>query len=289
MYIFLNDKIVPEPEAVVSVYDHGFLYGDGIYETMRAYEGVIFMLEKHLGRLGRSASFLKLRVPDEELIRRAVYQTLDANRLSDAYIRITISRGKGPVGLDPALCTEPTFVVIAEQFKPYAETLYKEGVRLIIAKTRRNLAEAINPMIKSLNFLNNIFAKMEAKERDAYEAIMLNAEGCIAEGTISNIFFIKGDILCTPSLDTGVLDGITRDLVIGLAKGAGMGVREARFYPEDIFGAAEVFFSNTTAEIMPVSKVEDAIYGAGTVTRALRDLYRERVTRYVEENRGRKG
>ncbi|RPI32802.1 MAG: branched-chain amino acid aminotransferase, partial [Nitrospiraceae bacterium] len=266
MHIFLNKTIVPESEAVVSVYDHGFLYGDGIYETMRAYGGVVFMLEEHLERLARSASFLKLALPDAGFITDAVYRTIEANKLSDAYIRVTVSRGRGPIGLDPALCKEPTFVVIAEPFSEYPEHLYRDGVKLIIAKTRRNLVEAVNPKIKSLNFLNNIFAKVEAKERGAYEAIMLNSEGLIAEGTISNIFFVKDDLLCTPASEVGVLDGITREIVISSAKKSGMKVSEGAFYPADLFSASEVFFTNTTSEIMPVAQVELVEYKVGEVT-----------------------
>ena len=218
MNIFLNKALVPESEAVVLVYDHGFLYGDGIYETMRAYNGVVFMLEKHLERLCRSASITKLSLPETGFITDAVLRTIEANKLSEAYVRVTVSRGKGPIGLDPALCKEPTFVVVAEDFREYPGHLYSEGVKLIIAQTRRNLVSAISPRIKSLNFLNNIFAKMEAKERGAYEAIMLNAEGMLAEGTVCNIFFVKDNVLCTPAAEVGVLDGITRELVISMAQ-----------------------------------------------------------------------
>lgn len=281
MYIFLNKTLVPEPEAVVSVYDHGFLYGDGIYETMRAYKGVVFMLEKHLERLGRSASLTKLAVPEAGFITEAVCRTIEANKLSEAYIRVTVSRGKGPIGLDPALCKEPTFVVIAEPFREYPEHLYSNGVKLIIANTRRNLLSAINPKIKSLNFLNNIFAKMEAKERAAYEAIMLNAEGVLAEGTVSNIFFVKDNLLCTPAPEVGVLDGITRELVLSIAKKSGLRVSEDRFYPADLFSASEVFFTNTTSEIMPVSQVELVAYRVGEVTKSLRVLYKEEVRKYI--------
>ena len=281
MYIFLNKKIVQEADAVVSVYDHGFLYGDGIYETMRVYNGVVFMREKHLERLGRSASLTKLVVPDTGFITDAVRRTLEANKLSNAYVRVTVSRGKGPVGLDPALCKEPTFVVIAEPFHEYPEHLYKNGVKLIIANTRRNLVEAINPKIKSLNFLNNIFAKVEAKERGAYEAIMLNVEGVIAEGTVSNIFFVKENVLCTPAPEVGVLDGITRELVISIANKSGVRVSEGRFYPSDLFSASEVFFTNTTSEIMPVSQVEAASFKVGKVTKSLHALYKEEVSRYI--------
>ncbi|PKL52466.1 MAG: branched-chain amino acid aminotransferase [Nitrospira bacterium HGW-Nitrospira-1] len=286
MRIFLNKKIVPEPEAVVSVYDHGFLYGDGIYETMRAYNGVVFMLDKHLERLGRSASLTKLDIPETGFIKDAVSMTMEANKLSDAYIRVTVSRGKGAIGLDPALCKEPTFVVIAEHFKKYPEHLYSSGVKLVIAKTRRNLVFAINPKIKSLNFLNNIFAKMEAKERGAYEAIMLNAEGLIAEGTVSNIFFVKDNVLCTPAPEVGALDGITREVVINLAKKNGVKVSEGEYYPDDLFNASEVFFTNTTSEIMPVSQVELIDYKVGDVTKSLHMLYKEEVSAYIKNYRG---
>lgn len=285
MYIFLNKTIVPEPEAVVSVYDHGFLYGDGIYETMRAYNGVVFMLEKHLERLARSASFTKLALPETAFITDAVYKTIEANKLSDAYIRVTVSRGKGPIGLDPALCKEPTFVVVAERFKEYPEHLYSGGVKLVIAKTRRNLAGAVNPKIKSLNFLNNIFAKMEAKERGAYEAIMLNAEGLLAEGTVSNIFFVKDNLLCTPAAEVGVLDGITREIIISSAKKSGMRVNEGEFYPSDLFSASEVFFTNTTSEVMPVSQVELIAYKVGEATKLLHALYKEEVAAYMKSYR----
>ena len=285
MYIFLNKTIVPESDAVVSVYDRGFLYGDGIYETMRAYNGVVFMLEKHLERLGRSASLTRLDIPETGFITDAVCRTMEANKLSDAYIRVTVSRGKGPIGLDPDLCKEPTFVVITEDFREYPGHLYSDGVKLVIAKTRRNLVSAINPRIKSLNFLNNIFAKMEAKEGGAYEAVMLNAEGLIAEGTVSNIFFVKDNVLCTPALDVGVLDGITREMVISLAKKNDIRVSEGKFYPADLFNASEVFFTNTTSEIMPVSQVELIAYKVGEITKSLHMLYKEEVSAYLKNYR----
>ena len=285
MYIFLNKTIVPESDAVVSVYDRGFLYGDGIYETMRAYNGVVFMLEKHLERLGRSALLTRLDIPETGFITDAVCRTMEANKLSDAYIRVTVSRGKGPIGLDPELCKEPTFVVITEDFREYPGHLYSDGVKLVIAKTRRNLVSAINPRIKSLNFLNNIFAKMEAKEGGAYEAVMLNAEGLIAEGTVSNIFFVKDNVLCTPALDVGVLDGITREMVISLAKKNDIRVSEGKFYPADLFNASEVFFTNTTSEIMPVSQVELIAYRVGEISKSLHMLYKEEVSAYLKNYR----
>ena len=281
MHIFLNDRIVSEHEAVVSVFDHGFLYGDGIYETMRAYEGTVFLLDRHLERLQRSAWLIQLNLPELQMLRDAVYETVRVNGLKNAYVRVTVSRGKGPIGLDPSLCPRPTLVVVAEEFREYPEKYYREGVRLIIAKTRRNLVAALNPKIKSLNFLNNILAKIEAKEQGAYEAIMLNAEGFISEGTVCNIFFVRDGALCTPSTAVGVLDGITRELVITLAKGNGIEVQEGEFTPDDLFRAAEVFFTNTTSEVMPVSQVEDVTYPVGEVTRTVHRLYRQEVMRLI--------
>jgi branched-chain amino acid aminotransferase len=281
MFVFLNSMIVSETDAVVSVYDHGFLYGDGIYETMRAYGGIVFMFEKHMERLVRSASFLRLKLPDRDFIRNAVARTVAANELTDAYIRITVSRGKGPIGLDPDLCAEPTVVVIAEEFREYPAHYYENGMRLVLARTRRNLKDALNPRIKSLNFLNNIMAKMEAKERGGYEAVMLNSEGFLSEGTVSNIFFVSQGALCTPSLDAGILDGITREVVIRIAEGNGITIREGMFYPEDLFSASEVFFTNTTAEIMPVSMVEDVRFDVGELTVTLRELYKQEVEKYI--------
>lgn len=285
MKVFLNDKLVPEADASVSVYDHGFLYGDGVYETMRAYEGVIFKLDEHISRLGQSASFIELTVPGKRFIADAVHQTLAANQLTHAYIRVTVSRGKGLIGLDPALCKHPTFIVMAKEFRGYPESHYLNGVSAILARTRRNLSAALNPQIKSLNFLNNILAMIEAKKLGASEAFMLNADGYIAEGTVSNIFFVSDDTLCSPSLDAGILNGITRETVISLAVRAGMPVKEGLFFPEDLLKAKEVFYTNTSSEILPVSRVDHVTYDIGNMTRQLHDLYKKDVANYIRKNR----
>lgn len=289
MQIFLDDRLVDESEAKVSVYDHGFLYGDGVYETMRAYDTIVFRLEEHLGRLERSASLIRMQTPDRQFIAGAVYETIRANRLSDAYVRVTLSRGKGPIGLDPALCKTPTLVIIAEPFQPYPGKLYQDGVFLVISTIIRNHIRAINPMIKSLNFLNNILAKAEAKDRGAYEAIMLNAEGYITEGTVCNIFFVSDGNVFTPSVAAGILDGITREIVIRLARESGLSVHEGLYSPRDILNATEVFFTNTTAEVMPVSKIDFGIdaridartYDVGSISKKLRELYQTEVASYV--------
>jgi len=282
MYIYLNGKILPAKEAFISVFDHGFLYGDGIYETMRVYDGVIFKLDEHLRRLLRSASLIGLTVPLEiDAIKNALYETLIANALRNAYIRLTISRGAGSIGLDPDLCTEPTFVIFVQELREYPKAFYKNGISLIIAETRRNLKEAINPKIKSLNFLNNILAKIEAKKAGAYEAIMLNAKGKLTEGTVCNIFFYKNNILCTPSPDCGILDGITRGMVIEIAGREDIKVKEGMFTQKDIYSADEVFVTNTTMEVMPVSKIDDREYAVGDITKLLHKLYRQEVNAYI--------
>lgn len=285
MYVFLNGRVVEETDACVSVFDHGFLYGDGIYETMRSYGGIIFMLDRHMERLALSASLIRLSLPGRDFLRDAIYKTMESNGLSDAYVRITVSRGEGPIGLDPGLCKEPTVVVVAKKFREYPAACYEKGVELVLAKTKRNLAEALDPRIKSLNFLNNILAKTEALERGAYEAIMLNKEGYIAEGTVSNIFFVRDGRLCTPSVEVGILEGITREVVIGAAKGDGIEVKEGMFRPDDIFPAEEVFITNTTGEVMPVSRFEGSPYRVGKMTRRLHDLYRGEVSRHLEETK----
>ncbi len=279
MLIYLNGKLVPHEEAVVSVFDHGFLYGDGIYETMRAYGGRVFMLDEHLGRLERSASLIGLSLPmGAGAIRDAVYDTLNANSLKEAYIRVTVSRGPGPLGLDPGLCEKPTLVVMAGEFKPYPPEYYEKGVPLIIARTRRNLGEALDPRIKSLNFLNNIQAKREAVAAGACEALMLNHRGHIAECTVSNVFFASAGKVFTPSVDCGILDGITRGHVMGLAERAGIEVSEGEFEKDDLYRAGEVFITNTTMEVMPVGRVDDREFKVGETAKALLELYRESVS-----------
>jgi branched-chain amino acid aminotransferase len=286
MLVYLNNKLVPSSEAKISVFDHGFLYGDGIYETLRVYDGVVFKFDEHLQRLYRSASLIRLNIAKNfSEIKIATYETLHVNKLSDAYVRITISRGVGQIGIDPDLCKEPTFVIIANEFKRYPKSFYEKGIKLIVANTKRNLKDALDPQIKSLNFLNNILAKIEAKQADAYEAIMLNESGYVTEGTISNIFFVLNGVLCTPSVESGILDGITRSLAIELAIKNGFEVKEGFFTPKDLYDASEVFITNTTLEIMPVSKINDIKYKIGDVSRILLKKYREEVSAYVKEKK----
>lgn len=286
--IYLNNKLVSRSRACISVFDHGFLYGDGIYETLRAYDGVVFMFDEHLERLFRSASLIELGIPKSpEAIKQAVYKTMKANRVKDAVIRITVSRGAGPVGLDPDLCPAPTFVIFASQFRKYPGQFYLKGVRIAIAETRRNYSRALDPRIKSLNFLNNVLVKIEAKKKGAYEAVMLNYRGYIAEGTISNIFFIKDKVLCTPSPKVGILDGITRRIILNAARELKIEIREGSFRPEDMYDSQEVFISNTTMEVMPVAGIVEVkkFSGPGSFTRMLHKAYKKKVADYTERER----
>lgn len=290
MLVYLNGEFVPKEEAKVSVFDHGYLYGDGIYETMRAYKGMLFLLDKHLVRLRHSADVISLQLPlPLNQIGAALDETVRKNNLSDAYVRIQISRGPGEIGLDPALCPVPTMVIAAKPFKDYPVEHYGRGVSVAIVNTRRNHPLALDPSIKGTNFLNNILAKIESIRVRAYEAIMLNWEGYVAEGTISNIFFVKSGKLYTPSLKTGILDGVTRGLVLDLAREEGIQTEEALILPSEILDADECFITNTTMEVMPVTTIDGKPVGSGTpgpVTAALHKAYKNEVQKCLKTQAG---
>ncbi|MBF0542258.1 MAG: aminotransferase class IV [Nitrospirae bacterium] len=274
MKVFFNDSIINEEHANVSIFDHGFLYGDGVFETLAAYNGVVFMLKDHIARLKRSAELISLRVPyGDDQIAKIVYDTLASNQLKEAYIRITITRGVGPIGLDIDLCEKPTFLVITRQSHPYPEELYERGMKVIVSDVKRNIVEAINPAIKSMNFLNNILAKTDAKKNHADEALMCNVRGHLTEGTVSNLFFSTDGILYTPSIDCGILEGITRNLVVDLARKNGIKVIEGQYFVEDLYQASEVFLTNTSMEVMPVSCVGVVKFNVGAISKFLRTAF----------------
>ena len=263
-WIYLNDRFVPHEEAVVSVFDHGFLYGDGVFETMRAYRGRVLLLAEHLARLEHSASRLALQLPVTlEALAGLISASVERNRLAEAYIRVTVSRGPGEIGLDPALCKTPTLIIIAKPFRSYPDSLYTDGVGVAIVRTRRNLPEALPPEIKTLNFLNNILAKIEATAAGAYEGVMLNHREELTEGATSNLFVVQNGRLRTPGLECGILEGITRGVVLKLAKGLALPTEETRLYMADLFGAEECFLTNTTHEVLPVTKVNGQPVGMG--------------------------
>jgi branched-chain amino acid aminotransferase len=283
MLVYLNGLFVPREEATVSVFDHGFLYGDGIYETMRAYNGTLFLLDRHLERLTHSANAISLKLPMPlEEIRMALKETLRVNNLVEAYVRLHISRGPGEIGLDPALCPAPTMIIMAKQFKDYPVEYYERGVSVAIVKTRRNHPLALDPSIKGTNFLNNILAKIESIRAGAYEGIMLNWEGFVAEGTICNIFMVKTGTLLTPPLSIGILEGVTRGLVLDLAYREHIPTQEGAFRPQELMDADECFITNSTIEVMPVTVMDGKPIGngkPGPVTVALAQAYRDEVRR----------
>jgi len=290
MWIYLNDRFVKEEEAVVSVFDHGFLYGDGVYETIRSYGSRIFMRDQHLARLRRSADAIGLTIPIPnhrwpDLLHESMVRNNIGNPQQDAYLRITISRGVGGIGLDPALCPTPTVVIMGKQLQPPSTDQYRIGVNLIVAKTRRNLPSALSPQIKATNFLNNILAKREAIAAGAFDSILLNWESHLTECTVSNLFFVQAGRLCTPALACGLLDGITRDIVLSLAQGAQIPVDEGHFGVEAIYTADECFLTNTSMEVMPVTMVDGHPVGNGTpglLTQQLHRLFIANRARFME-------
>lgn len=284
MWIYLNDRFVRKEEAMVSVFDHGFLYGDGVYETLRAYQGRIFMLAHHLARLRRSAALIGLEVPLTDSQWEALLpESITRNALSDAYLRITISRGEGAIGLDPQLCPRPTVVVISLPLQTYPERLFQTGVELSVVNVRRNLSSALSPQIKSLNFLNNILAKQEAAQRGAFDGLMLNHKEEVTECTTSNIFFAKNGCLSTPSVECGILGGITREIVLSLAHEDKLEIEEGRYGPEQLKEADECFLTNTTMELMPVHTIDGHRVGKnipGPITQRLQQLFRKNLPRF---------
>jgi len=279
LWIYLNGKYVPEEEARISVFDHGFLYGDGVFEGIRAYRGRVFKLEEHLQRLYASAKAIALKIPlSKEEMKEKILETLRKNRLKDAYIRLVVSRGKGDLGLDPLKCPHPEVIIIAHRISIYPEELYQKGMEVVIVSTRRNIPSALDPSIKSLNYLNNILAKIEANSKGVPEAIMLNNDGYVAECTGDNIFIVKDGTLITPPVWVGILRGITRDVVIHLAQEEKIPVREEVFTPAELYASDECFLTGTAAEIIPVTRVDGRVIGKGEiggVTKKLMGKFRQ--------------
>ncbi|MCC2640471.1 MAG: putative Aminodeoxychorismate lyase [Nitrospira sp.] len=290
MWVFLNDRFVRKEEAVVSVFDHGFLYGDGVYETIRSYGSRIFMRDQHVARLRRSAEAIGLDVPIRssdwpDLLHEAMRRNEVGNDRMDASLRITLSRGEGEIGLDPALCPHPTVVIMARALPPYPPSLSQGGVSLTVAKTRRNLPEALSPQIKATNFLNNILAKRESIAAGTFDSLLLNWRDELTECTISNLFFVSSGTLHTPALDCGILDGITRTIVITLAREDGLPIEEGQYQIAALRQAEECFLTNTSMEIMPVTRVDSFSIGKGLpgpITRRLQALFAANRSRFLE-------
>ncbi|HZF01038.1 MAG TPA: branched-chain-amino-acid transaminase [Methylomirabilota bacterium] len=278
MKIFIDGKFYGERDAKISVFDHGLLYGDGIFEGIRAYNGRVFKLKEHIDRLFCSAKAILLQIPmSHSALMKATVQACRANKLRDGYIRLIVTRGIGSLGLNPKSCKHPSIIIIADKIQLYPPEFYQRGLDIITVPTMRNLHSTLNPAIKSLNYLNNILAKIEANNGGCEEAVMLNAEGFVAECTGDNLFIVKNGELLTPPLSAGALYGITRQTVIGLAQEAGLKVSEPNLTRYDLFNADECFLTGTGAELIPVVKIDGRVIGngkPGKITHKLVEDYR---------------
>jgi branched-chain amino acid aminotransferase len=286
MKIYIDGKFLDAADAKVSVFDHGLLYGDGVFEGIRAYHGRIFKLKEHIDRLFYSAKAILLNVPlPHAEIMKVTVETCRQNNIRDGYIRLLVTRGPGGLGLNPNRCKSPSVIVIADTIQLYPREMYERGLELVTVPTTRNLHSAINPAIKSLNYLNNILAKIEANIAGCEEAIMLNAEGYVAECTGDNIFIVKAGQLLTPPLAAGALYGITRQTVLDLARQAGIATSEPNLTRYDLFNADECFLTGTGAEIIPVVKIDGRTIGhgkPGPITQTLEGHYKELAQRTGE-------
>jgi branched-chain amino acid aminotransferase len=274
----INGQLFDKEDAKISVYDHGLLYGDGVFEGMRSYGGKVFRLQEHLDRLWESALAIGLVIPmTMEQVGEAVEETLKVNSIVDGYIRLVITRGSGTLGLDPNRTSNPQVITITDHISLYPPEFYENGLEIVTASTVRNHPAAVSPRIKSLNYLNNVLAKMEGLRAGCVEALMLNSQGHVAECTGDNIFIVKAGRLLTPSIDSGILAGITRQVVIDLATEASVPVQELTLTRHDIYVADECFLTGSAAEVIPVVKIDDRTIGTGSpgpITRELIERFR---------------
>jgi branched-chain amino acid aminotransferase len=264
LQVHLDGKLVPKDEAKISVYDHGLLYGDGVFEGIRVYGGKVFLLPEHIERLYESAKAIRLQIPvDPATMTRQVEETVAANKIGDGYVRLVITRGAGSLGLDIRRTSHPQVIIIADTITMYPQEMYENGMPLVTASTIRNHPGALSPRIKSLNYLNNIMAKIEGTDAGTVEALMLNHKGEVAECTGDNIFLVKHGVLKTPPPDAGILEGITRNAVMRLARESGIAVQEVTLIRHDVYVADEVFLTGTAAEIIAVTSVDGRVIGSG--------------------------
>lgn len=279
LIIYLDGEYVKENEAKVSVFDHGVLYGDGVFEGIRAYGGRIFRCKEHIDRLFAAAKAIMLEIPNtKEEVAEIIAETCRRNDLKDCYIRLVVTRGKGDLGLNPKSCPKPTVFCIATGIKLYSDEMYENGMPIITASVRRNKATIVDPQIKSLNYLNNILAKIEAVRAGAEEALLLNHDGVVTECTGDNIFIVKDGVVITPPKYVGILDGITRKTVMDICKRDGIPVKEEEFTLFNLYNADECFLTGTAAEAIAVTKVDDRTIGSGKcgeVTRKILDGFKD--------------
>jgi branched-chain amino acid aminotransferase len=279
MKIYLDGEFYEKENAKISVFDHGLLYGDGVFEGIRFYQGRVFRLAEHIDRLHDSAKAICLQIPQTkfEMI-DAVLATIRQNELQDGYVRLVVTRGSGDLGLNPALCPRPTVFIIASRITLYPEEMYRHGLHVVTCATRRIPHGALSPMVKSLNYLNNVLAKIEAQQAGAGEGLMLNEQGFVAECTGDNIFTVKNGKILTPAISSGALSGITRQVTFEMAAELGIAISEPDMTRYDIFTADECFLTGTAAEVIPVVKLDSRVIGDGVpgpVTRALIERFHQ--------------
>lgn len=283
MKVWIDGQFYEKHEAKISVFDHGVLYGDGVFEGIRIYDGCIYRLEQHLDRLWSSAKYIKLAIPlNRNELREAIVATVRANQLRDGYIRLVVTRGEGDLGLNPNNCPKPTIFIIADQIRLFPRELYENGIEVISAAVQRQPVSALNPRVKSCNYLNNILARIEANNAGAHEAIILDLRGFVVECTADNIFVVRHGIVTTPPVYLGALRGITRDAVIEIAREKQLEVREEPFTLYEVYDADEIFLTGTAAELVPVVKVDGRTIGEGRpgpVFRQLLEEFRQRAPR----------
>jgi len=259
----INGALTPPAEARISVFDRGFLYGDSVYEVLRTYNRKPFALAEHQARLERSAAELELPLPDRAWLEREIHRTLEAAGNEESYCRIIVTRGSGPISLDPSLARDPVTVILVQPYAPFPERLYTAGLRVHIPRIRRNLRAAVDPAIKSGNYLNSILALAEARRAGFDDALMLDVEGRVTEASAANVFVLRDGVLCTPRLETGILEGVTRGLVLRLVREHDLPSAECDLYPRDLEAAEEVLLTSTLREAMSVVQIDDRTVGSG--------------------------
>src|SRR4051812_29706749 len=271
--VYVSGQLYDKQDAKISVYDHGLLYGDGVFEGLRSYSGRVFRLEDHLDRLWDSAKAIWLEIPiTREAMSEAIYSTLEANKITDGYIRLIVTRGAGSLGLDPNRTSDPQVIIITDHISLYPREFYENGLEIVTASTIRNHPAALSPRIKSLNYLNNILAKIEGLKAGCVEALMLNSRGEVAECTGDNLFLVRDGMLLTPPIDAGIPEGVTRNAVMELARGSNIDVREIALSRHDVYIADECFLTGTAAEVIPVVRVDSRTIGDGKPGPITRDL-----------------
>jgi branched-chain amino acid aminotransferase len=278
--IWIDGKLVDKADAKISVYDHGLLYGDGVFEGIRVYNGKIFECEAHVRRLYDSAKAVRLKIPlGPAELRSAIEQTVKANGFTECYVRVVVTRGVGGLGIDPLKCANPSLFIIADLIQVHAREMYEKGIAVITSSIIRTHPNALSPRIKSLNYLNNILARIEANDAGAAEAIMLNGEGNVSEATVQNVFIIRGGQAQTPTTSDGILEGVTRRVMIEICRKLGIECVEKQLQRIDLYSADEMFLTGTGGEVMPVTKIDGRQIGSGEVgpmTRRLKDGFHQR-------------